>query len=157
MLEKDLVEPCYNNKTFFSLQKSKRYRLKFFILLEPSNVFINKGKSTTGYVMLGDFGLLNYPGKLTGSPLYMPKEIEKFKGNVDLFAFALILIELFFEYGTLALNLVRHSRLCWSKDEQLIEILRKSVADSEEPMPDFFNVSFFVEVSKMPSQNLQVE
>ena len=92
--------------------------------------------------MLGDFGLLNYPGKLTGSPLYMPKDIENFKGNVDLFAFALILIELFFENGTLALNLVRHSKLCWSKDEQLIEILRSSVANSEDPMPDFFNVSY---------------
>ena len=102
--------------------------------IKPSNVFI-----TNGEIKLGDFGLLNYPVKLTGSPLYMPKDVETFSGNVDLFAFALILIELFFDNGTLALHLVRHSKLCWSKDTKLIEILQSSL--DEEVAPDFFKVN----------------
>ena len=102
--------------------------------IKPSNVFINKSQ-----VMLGDFGLLNYPVKLTGSPLYMPKDIEHYNGNVDLFAFALILIELFFDNGSLALHLVRHSKLCWSRDKQLITILNDSLVD--EDSPDFFKVN----------------
>ena len=103
--------------------------------IKPSNVFINENN-----VMLGDFGLLNYPVKFTGSPLYMPKDIYSFVGNVDLFAFALILIELFFENGSLALHLVRHSKHCWARDEKLIHILQDSLHD--EPYPEFFKVCF---------------
>jgi len=47
--------------------------------IKPSNVFIDQEE-----IKLGDFGLLNYPSKDSGSPVYMPKKPFTFQGKCSI-------------------------------------------------------------------------
>lgn len=80
---------------------------------------------------MGDFGLMNYPSVESGSPSYMPKDIQNFNGQVDLYAFGMILIEVFYQNGSLAVQLVRHTNLCWSKDDELFGLLAEAAGENK--------------------------
>lgn len=76
--------------------------------IKPENIFIHDTKA-----LIGDFGLLSYERLDDSGPiLYRPK-IRRQNVHPDFFALGLILIELFFEGGTIALHIIRHSKHCW--------------------------------------------
>ena len=99
-------------------------------ILKPSNVFIDNHEE----IKLGDFGLLNFPSKHSGSPVYMPKEenLNNFDyHSVDFFAFGIILIEIFYSNGSLAVQLARHSQYCWSTSQKLFDILKQAAGKND--------------------------
>ena len=64
----------------------------------------------------------------------MPKEenLNNFEfHSVDLFAFGIILIEIFYSNGSLAVQLARHSQYCWSTSQKLFDILKQAAGNND--------------------------
>ena len=72
----------------------------------------------------------------------MPKDenLDHFEfHSVDFFAFGIILIEIFYSNGSLAVQLARHSQYCWSKSSKLFQILENAAGSNE----------FYIELNRM--------
>ena len=64
----------------------------------------------------------------------MPKEenLNNFEyHSVDFFAFGIILIEIFYSNGSLAVQLARHSQYCWSTSQKLFDILKLAAGKND--------------------------
>ena len=93
----------------------------------------------------------------------MPKEenLNNFEyHSVDFFAFGIILIEIFYSNGSLAVQLARHSQYCWSTSQKLFDILKQAAGKNDFYIELNRIIAFLVQfkpVSRSPTKDEDIK